>query len=679
MILNNRFRLFPIFLILISLPLHGQLKNEKGFPSRKVREDCYFGIHFDLHVRESNDQIGKSLTNEMIDTFLTKVRPDFVQIDCKGHPGISSYPTKVGFPADNYIRDPMKIWREETAKKGVSLYVHFSGLYDRKVATEHPEWAVVDSKGGRSNSIVSAVSPYDSVYIIPQLKELISEYDIDGAWIDGECWATLPDYGEQVINRFKDETGIKNLPKNQADENYAEFLEFNRKLFREYVKGYVDAVHEFKPDFEITSNWAFSSMMPEPVSINVDFLSGDVTPQGGVNRAAFEARCLSLQGKPWDLMPWSFSWSGTGDVPLNTRSAVHMKQEIAQIIAMGGGVQVYFKQNEDLSLQPWTVPIMQELAEFSRLRQKYCHKAKSIPQIGLLYETETFRKSLNKIYGPGSSSRGLEGTLTALLDGQHAVEILMNHHLDEMAGNYPLIIVPEWAQISDEVRTVLNSYVKKGGNLLIIGNKTPLQFKEELGISDYSEKDRGMIYLSSNGILGALNTPRLMPLLAKNTEIYQDYYETNDLRFPEQGISASVTNYGKGKIAAIYFKLGSAYQEYKMPVLRDYLSNMVSKLFTDPLVSISDPQPVHITVNEKDETLTINLINVSGNHESSGILTYDMLPAVRSVGMKIKTDRKPKKVFLIPGEKKIPYKFKDGKVELEVQEVGIHSIVVVEF
>ena len=121
-----------------------------------------------------------------------RVRPDFIQVDCKGHPGISSYPTEVGFRAAKYWRDPMKIWREETAKKGVALYVHFSGIYDKKVATEYPDWAIVDGTGKRSESILSPISPYDSVFLIPQMKELINKYDIDGAWIDGECWQRCP-------------------------------------------------------------------------------------------------------------------------------------------------------------------------------------------------------------------------------------------------------------------------------------------------------------------------------------------------------------------------------------------------------------------------------------------------------------------------------------------------------
>ena len=66
------------------------------------RADCSFGVHFDLHASEDITDAGKTLTAEMIDTFLTRVNPDFIQIDCKGHPGISSYPTQVGYHVTSF-------------------------------------------------------------------------------------------------------------------------------------------------------------------------------------------------------------------------------------------------------------------------------------------------------------------------------------------------------------------------------------------------------------------------------------------------------------------------------------------------------------------------------------------------------------------------------------------------
>ena len=101
---------------------------QKIKPSVKLkRADSFFGVHFDLHASEDITDAGKTLTAAMIDTFLLKVRPDFIQIDCKGHPGISSYPTKVGFHVKGFEKDPLKLFRRELKQDNVALFMHFSG------------------------------------------------------------------------------------------------------------------------------------------------------------------------------------------------------------------------------------------------------------------------------------------------------------------------------------------------------------------------------------------------------------------------------------------------------------------------------------------------------------------------------------------------------------------------
>jgi hypothetical protein len=94
------------------------------------RADCFFGVHFDLHASEDITDAGKTLTAEMIDTFLLKVRPDFIQIDCKGHPGISSYPTKVGYHVKGFEKDPLKLFREITEKNKVAFFLNYPDFPD---------------------------------------------------------------------------------------------------------------------------------------------------------------------------------------------------------------------------------------------------------------------------------------------------------------------------------------------------------------------------------------------------------------------------------------------------------------------------------------------------------------------------------------------------------------------
>jgi hypothetical protein len=634
------------------------------------RADSFFGVHFDLHAGEDITDAGKTLTAAMIDTFLLKVRPDFIQIDCKGHPGISSYPTKVGFHVKGFDKDPLRLFREATEKEKVALYMHFSGVWDGKVVSEHPDWAIVTANGVRSKQKTSFFSPYLDTYMIPQLKEL-SDYKVDGAWIDGECWAVEPDYGEASLARFTKETGITEIPRKQTDKYYPEYIEYNRRLFREHLNKYVTEIHKYNPAFQITSNWSYSSMMPEKITIDVDYLSGDVTPQNGVYRSAFEARCLAPQGKPWDLMAWGFSWDG-GKMPMSVKSAIQLEQEAAQIMAMGGGVQFYFQQNRDLSIKPWLATMLSEIGVFVRERQPYCQKAMAIPQIALLYPTAAYQRSAPRPYS--NSTGKLEGALNLILDGQHSVEILMEHHLTGKMDKYPLIVIPECDYLEPAFIEELRKYVSTGGQLLIMGTETAKLFKNELGIKSLKTLAEGEAFYGTGNKIGTIRSSIDSVEVNPGVKVLSTFYNGSDFRLKGKMIASTKNSVGKGIVAGVYFNAGTDYLEYKSPVLRDYISSIINDLYPQPLVKVSGSHFVHVTVNKLNNRIYINLINIAGEHTNQKAIGYDEIPSLKDLIVSINTGQKPAKIVLQPEGGQLKVDFQNGVSKVLVSELRIHSI-----
>jgi hypothetical protein len=412
-------------------------------------------------------------------------------------------------------------------------------------------------------------------------------------------------------------------------------------------------------------------MMPEKVNINVDFLSGDVTPQNGVYRSAFEARCLAPQGKPWDLMAWGFSWDG-GDMPMSIKSAVNLKQEAAEIIAMGGGVQFYFQQNSDLSIKPWIAEMLEDIGKFCRERQNYCHKAVPVPQIAILYPSYAYQRSSPVPY---SRSLGmLQGALYSILDGQQAVEILMEHNLTGNMEKYPLIIIPECDYIDTTITEELKSYVKNGGNLLILGPDAALLFKNELGILSSEETSRQDAFITAGGKIGSVKSEILKVRLDKNAKPLSVFYKGSDFTYPDNYASSSVNQLGKGKIAAIYFNAGTSYNEYKTFVIRDFVSETINNLFTEKIVKISGSRLLHVAVNKLNDKMYINLINVGGNHSGQNTIGYDEVPALKEIEVDIKTDSRPRNIKLLPEGKSLKYKYSEGRCIVKIPEIALHSI-----
>ncbi|MHC4395062.1 MAG: alpha-amylase family protein [Planctomycetota bacterium] len=462
------------------LPLILALFCAVGFadPPRMKRADSFLGVHFDFHAGEDCNRVGQRTTSEMVELVIDKVRPDYIQIDCKGHNGYSSYPTRVGNPAPGFVGDPLRIWRDVTRRRGVALYMHYSGVWDFHAVKTHPEWAAVNADGTPSNRATSVFGPYADVLMIPQLRELAGKYEVDGVWVDGDCWGTVPDYGEKAVREFCNLTGAKAAPRKAGEPYWHEWMAFNREAFRRYVRHYVDELKASHPQFQVISNWAFSDHMPEPVWAGVVGLSGDFSPDDSVNSARFAGRCLEDQGLPWDLMSWSFSRKTRKQKP-----AIQLMQEAALVLAMGGGYQAYFKQDRDGALRnPVEMDVMAEVARFCRARQAYCHRSVAVPEIALLYSTAGhYHESPRLFHWFGSGGvTVLREALTQILKNQYGVQVLSEHHLRGKMSQWPVIIVPGWTYLESSFRDELAAYVKSGGRLVLIGPGTGELFKSEL-------------------------------------------------------------------------------------------------------------------------------------------------------------------------------------------------------
>lgn len=645
-------------------------------PQRLSRAESFLGIHFDFHAGPDCDSVGNHVDETMVNHILDLVQPDYIQIDCKGHRGYSSYPTQVGNPAPGFVRDPLKIWRRVTADRGVALYMHYSGVLDQRAVELHPDWAARKPDGSPYERVTSVFGPYVDELLIPQLKELADVYDVDGVWVDGECWGTERDWSDRAIRAFRGKTGVKVIPQSDEDPYWYEFSQFHRQAFRDYLAHYVDALHRHNPDFQIASNWAYSSLMPEPVTVDVDFISGDYSPLNSVNKARLEARIMARQGKPWDLMAWSFTftWKPGGN---NTKTIPQLQQEAAVVLSQGGGFQAYFRQKRDGSVYLWPLPLMQATAAFCRERQEISHKSSSVPQIGLILSTDAFYKANRRLFaGYSGELNALQGILEALLDGQHVTDIVMEHHLQQDIHRYPLLIYPEWTTIEPEFKQQLIEYVRNGGNLLVIGGRTAGLFEQELGVTfvgDPRERTNGLWH---NEWIGNVHSVAQQIEPGARTKIMGRLYRDWDKRsawWP----AASVTEVGQGRIGALYFDFGRRYREAANAVCRDFLSGVVNELFPDPVVTVSGSHDVDVTLQRQDERLVVHLVNTAGPHDNDKIYIFDDIPPVGPLEIRVRTAR-PSAVTLQPGDRAADYDYADGTVVIRHPRCEIHDIVVLE-
>lgn len=663
------------------------------------RKDSFFGLHSDFHAHPGlNTSIGSTLREEDICEICETLKPDFIQIDCKGHPGWASYPSKLGNAMPDFAIDNLKLWRKVTARYGIGLYMHYSGVYEVKYCQENPSETTVDVDGNRTTSI-----RFDGKYVdellVPQICELASEYDIDGLWIDGDCWAVIPDFSPSSVERFEKLYGAKldgKFPKERGDKYFDEYLEFTRNEFSAYLCDYIDKMHAKFPNLQICSNWAYSDHMPGPVVADVDYISGDLNPDNSFNSARYAGRMIALQNRTWDLMSWNFRYQVYKTPLIPAKTPLQVMQEAAEVISLGGAFQDNVSMFNDGSPNLVQMRHIAELSEFVRERKDFCFKGKFIHQAALLVSSYDRYAEMTRPYTREGSER-LIATLALLCDSGISVETVSEHNLEGHYNEYPVIIVPEiYKGLPLKVMDELKKYVENGGSLLLIGAYTSEYFAKH-GFMFESEYYNDLSELSGFASMN-LNNGHSQKEIEKNSPAYfsrdfehhgvvvgackitpaVDFKTFGYLHktFRSEGVPfACVFPFGKGKIGVIGADFGAQYGMGRQYIHRDIVKDIAFSLYT-PLAKIEKALgSLELVCLEKNGRLMLQLVNANGHHSSQNSITEDFISPVLDIELSIASDAPASRLVLQPQGREIPFEYRNGRIYFSISRLDIHSVV----
>jgi hypothetical protein len=125
--------------------------------------------------------------------------------------------------------------------------------------------------------------------MVPQMKELIDRYGVDGFWIDGDIWSVEPCYCKKCRAAFTARTGLAKPPVNTEDPAWPAWWDFTRENFEAFVTRYCEAVHRHKPGVKVCSNWLYTFRHPGEPAVPVDWISGDNVMVYGMDQS--RCRC----------------------------------------------------------------------------------------------------------------------------------------------------------------------------------------------------------------------------------------------------------------------------------------------------------------------------------------------------------------------------------------------------
>ena len=639
-------------------------------------EGAFFGLHYDLHPNQKDTELGRETTYEHVREQLEKVKPDFVQYDCKGHPGWTGYPTKVGSPSPGIVNDALKIWRQVTRDMGIPLSIHYSGVWDTRAVELHPDWANVNPEGKRDANHTCPLSPYTEEFMIPQLIEVVTEYQIDGMWIDGENWASNPCYCDRCKAEFKKRTNIEAVPTKAGDANWDAWLAFQRDLFVEHVTKYANAVHAKNPNVMVCSNWMYSVRQPDRVTAPVDYLSGDFDPSFGADRACAEARFISSRGKPWDLMAWSFLQ--TGNQGWTTKTVPHLCQELSVVLAQGGAVFIYDVPQRSGRLTGWHQDILGEVAAFCRKRKEFCHKTDTIPQVAILHSQTAYYRHNDPLFNFAAANQPMEGALHAVLENGCSADILNEDALIERLARYPMVIVPEQAEVPQKVIDALRTYVRNGGRLLLSGSQIAVQYADLAGVEAVEGQLESGWVPAGNGCV-TVPGPWQKAKVTTATELAPLLNQQEPAIDLAGTPAATVNRIGKGVVVAVHGPVFRAYHESHYPLLRRFIGDCINAVDAQGLIRLDGPWWIEMSARKKDGRTLIQFVNrSSGGYTSPNRHMVESVPDAGPFTVTIPVVTKPRRCYMAPDETGLEWTWKDGILTAQIAGLVIHNVLVVE-
>ncbi|MCL1856987.1 MAG: alpha-L-fucosidase [Kiritimatiellaeota bacterium] len=621
-------------------------------------DDRYFGLHYDLHAGPQDTELGLKCPPAYLEGIFKTLGVDFVQTDCKGHAGMTSWfsQTPGASVSPGVKKDMMAQWTAAAKKLKLPLHCHYSGIWDAAFGAKHPEWCVKrpdgenagapfgQNAGTKSAEVLCPRSPYVETLVIPQFLELIDRYGVKGFWVDGDVWAVQPCYCAACLKAWTEETGLEKAPEEFSDPEWSRWMRFTRAGFEAYVRKYCDAVHNHKKGVLVCSNWLQTFANPGEPSVPTDWISGDNSWVWGLDASRCEARFLATRGKPWDIMLWNFyclHGMGEGDSPWVVKPPEMLQQEAAVLMASGGHVQVYENPHiRDGSFIDWRIKRMAQTGKFIKARQKVCQNSVTIPQVAVLHsETHLYSHYSGKNLMWSSESTPVKGAVFALLENHYSVDILDEWAMMRATDDYPVIVVPEQFDLSEKMIAWLKDYVKNGGNLLLTGTQLAERFGEDFtGITLAEPMAKGSYTVAiADGRVpiwgadwGFYKTTKAKGFGVLGKSMLLDQRLTD---FPAQ----TVNTVGRGKVSVIPVGIFRQFNHNRYGMVRAFVGEAVKRLAGTLPIAVTAPSCVDITLRRKGKAIYIHAVNrASGLPNTPSAGEIDEIPAVGPVIVTLK-------------------------------------------
>lgn len=595
-----------------------------------------------------------------------------VELYCKDHHGLAYFDTELG---RTFGKDLLGDFLPEAHARGMKVIAYYSCAFDVDVWQRFPEWRCLTADGKPAQlpnsqfvqfypgKYVCLNSPYRQM-VLGQLRELATNYEIDGYWLDifhwvqdfeldpyGECWDSMYAlewcYCGYCRRKFERRTGKQMPPPSAGRQERLELSAFFNECRTELLRECLAEIRPCRPEAAVGINNYISVryLFPEgshaPIQEMLDYSSiesygPDFSWQSRVSR--FQ-RGL---GKPFEVISSGVTlpgWCGW-----TAKSSELLKIEAAVMAAHGGSTTVGVTPHPDGRLIGGQIEHIGEAFRWLRDREPWFLGTESVSDVALLWTDETLEREA-----------ALRGLHTTLLDAHCQFDI--TNRLDRL-DRYRLVVLPDRTTVTSIQADLLREYVRRGGRLLAFGQASLLDewgrttgrfaLGDVFGVDHVGQGTIDHFFATVDGSdLGAGLPPDLtflspaqhVALTTGQADIFVRYpqaevteetsilwHPTNPPLYQTSWPLIVENSYGDGRCVYVAGMVGEdiyrplMYRRDMDPWLKLLATDLVRRLLPEPVLSTNAPQGVEVVLNRRGNEYVLHLINTYPGLESGRFL-----------------------------------------------------------
>ncbi|RUS33468.1 glycosyl hydrolase 6-domain-containing protein [Jimgerdemannia flammicorona] len=635
---------------------------------------CRRQVHLDFHTGPTCENVGRDFDKETFAQTVKNAHINSMTVFAKCY-----YPTKFGKMHPYLDFDLLGAQIEALHSVGARAPIYLTMNWDDYAGEIHSEWVVVEKSGiAKIRPPLTAMFGWAHVdvltgygeYLVSQVREILDMYGdaVDGFFFD--ICAPQTNYSAMSQARMRSE-GVE-------IDNDGAVWEYVRVKYYAYVKRLSDVVLKARPDASIFYNSSvkptLNLMLPYQTHLEIESL-----PTGG------------------------WAWGDFGGI----KTSHQLEYEVGTIVAAGGLISVGDQLHPHGVLDPAVYTLIGKCFGKIESLEPWLNGAVTEAEVALLAvgNMDPAGKDWDKYNSAHFSD--LNGAAQMFLE--RGVQFDVIEATTPIADKYKMLVLSDGSLISDDLRDRITEFIARGGKLILSGTAVKNDIPA-VPVRYVSPAPTTPSYLRLDTFLTRLPSSEL------SCDYDYVFYDTAHVVEPTTSTAESFGTLSQALFnrtwkhltshahAPVGDSLGSpivvrdpSVLYFAAPLLGSFMRNDYWCYRDIVLAALEDWMPRRLIVPRAPGWMEFSLhVQVLGTCKRKIVhivayhprRTWQSKPhvdqgwSVTGVGFRLLDAEGwglPRRVYLAPEEEEVEFKMKEGYVDVELEKVEIHTVVVVEW